>query len=59
MSSRKNTQKNIVVAKGIKYLDNTAIEEYVSEDPIMSNSLELIKDILIREKCKEKKHPVP
>lgn len=53
MSSKKKARRGVIDYRNVKYINNTAIEDYVSEDPIMSNSLELIKDILIREKCKD------
>ena len=54
MSSKKKIQRGIVATQEIKYLDNTSIEKYASGDHIMSKSLEPIKSILIREKCKDK-----
>lgn len=53
MSNKKKTQQ-VVIDNKIKYLDNSVIEDYASQDSIMYKSLEPIKDILIREKCKDR-----
>lgn len=53
MSNKKKTRRNVVAYRDVKFTNNTAIKDYASEDPIMFNSLELIKDILISEKCKD------
>ena len=37
------------------FIDNIFINKYASGDLVMVRSLELIKDILIREKCKDRK----
>lgn len=54
MSNKKKKKKQVVIDNTIKYNDNTVIEDYASEDFIMYKSLEPIKDILIREKCKDR-----
>lgn len=54
MSSKKRKQKINDEGNKVKYLDNTAILDYVSENRIMQQSLVLIKKILHDEKCKER-----
>lgn len=54
MSSKKRAQKSVIIRKEPKFIDNTVILDYTSENQIMSQSLEPIKKILQDEKCKEK-----
>ena len=55
--SSKNTKKkgaSLNNNTGVKFLDNTAISNYVSGDSVMENAVKPIKEILDKEKCKEK-----
>ena len=55
MSSKKTKKKNDSLNNGaeVKFLDNTAISNYVLGDSIMENAVKPIKEILKKEKCKE------
>lgn len=56
MSSKKSKRKNdsLSNAKEVKFLDNSAISDYVSGDSVMENAVKPIKEILKKENCKEK-----
>ena len=57
MSSKKTKRKNEFLNDNgaeVKFLDNTAISNYVSGDSVMGNAVKPIKEILKKEKCKEK-----
>lgn len=56
MSNKKQNKKNesLKSEQEVKFLDNTAINNYVLGDNIMEKAVKPIKEILKNEKCKEK-----